>query len=70
MYISKDQLNAISGAMAFAHWYVIDQGQETEQKKKDYESVHAGLCALAEVWLNDKNCQAFADKYKQPELTK
>jgi hypothetical protein len=70
MYISKDQLNAISGAIAFAHWYVIDQGQKTEQTKKDFAAVHAGLRALAEVWLNDKNCNAFADAYKQPELTK
>ena len=60
MYISKDQLNAISGAIAFANWYVIDHGQKTEQAKKDYEAVHAGLRALAEVWLNDKNCREFA----------
>lgn len=60
MYISKDQLSAISGAMAFAHWYVIDQGQDTEQTKKDYEAVHAALRALAEVYLNDQNCREFA----------
>ena len=70
MYISKDQLNAISRAIAFAHWYVNDQGQKTEQAKKDYETVHAGFSALAEVYLNDKNCNDFADAYKQPELTK
>lgn len=69
MYISKDQLNAISGAMAFAHWYVIDQGQKTEQAKSDFAAVHAGLSALAEVYLNDKNCQDFVDKFTQ-ELTK
>ena len=56
--------------MAFAHWYVIDQGQKTEQTKKDFKAVHAGLCALAEVYLNDKNCEAFADAYKKWELTK
>lgn len=70
MYISKDQLNAISGAIAFANWFVIDQGQKTEQTKKDFAAVHAGLRALAEVYLNDKNCEAFADAHNQPELTK
>jgi hypothetical protein len=51
MHITKQQLKDISAAMAFAHFYVIDQRPgNTEQAKKDYDAVFSGLRALAEVY--------------------